>query len=131
MDAALNHASRASPPKVLPGFESIAMYWDNTHQQYSARIKPGEFYVTRGEEIITTVLGSCVAACIRDKVSGIGGVNHFMLPDSGGGDNGKPVTESARYGSYAMEVMINTIMSHGGRRGALEVKLFGGSRVLR
>ncbi|HEY4541075.1 MAG TPA: chemoreceptor glutamine deamidase CheD, partial [Noviherbaspirillum sp.] len=76
-----------------------------------------------------TVLGSCVSACIRDRVSGIGGMNHFMLPDSG--DSDSPVSASMRYGTYAMEVLINDVLKAGARRENLEAKVFGGGNVLR
>jgi chemotaxis protein CheD len=71
-----------------------------------------------------------VAACIRDRVSGIGGMNHFMLPD-GGGDAGNPASASMRYGAYAMEVLINQLLKAGARRDNLEAKVFGGGNVLR
>lgn len=116
---------------ALPGFEHIKHYWDNKHQSYAARIMPGEFFVSTANEIITTVLGSCVSACIRDTEAGVGGMNHFMLPE---GEkcptSGACLSTSARYGSYAMEQMINTILTHGGRRERLEIKLFGGGKVL-
>jgi chemotaxis protein CheD len=75
------------------------------------------------------VLGSCVSACIRDRVKGLGGMNHFMLPD--GGDPGNPVSASMRYGGYAMEVLINDLLKAGARREHLEAKVFGGGAVLR
>lgn len=108
-------------------------YWDKTRNQWMAKILPGEFYVTGGQELITTVLGSCVSACIVDPKRGVGGMNHFMLPHTeehqGSWDN-PSIDGASRYGSYAMEKLINDILAHGGRRDALEVKLFGGSRVL-
>lgn len=116
-------------PRILPGFEGIKSYWDSTHHYYSARVQPGEYYVSCGEEIITTTLGSCVSACIRDTRISIGGMNHFMLPESGGA--GAPTNDSMRYGSFAMENMINTILANGGSRNSLEVKLFGGGRVMK
>ena len=72
----------------LPGFDNINRYWDRKHEMAAAKILPGEYYVTNHEEIITTVLGSCVSACVRDRVLGIGGMNHFMLPESEGGQWG-------------------------------------------
>lgn len=69
-------------PRVLPGFEHINRYWDSVHQAAAAKLLPGEYYVTVEDEIIVTVLGSCVSACIRDPIRGIGGMNHFMLPIS-------------------------------------------------
>jgi CheD, stimulates methylation of MCP proteins len=78
--------------------------------------------------LLVTVLGSCVAACVRDKVSGIGGMNHFMLPD--GGETG-PNSESMRYGVYAMDTLIGQLLRAGARRENLEAKVFGGGNVLR
>jgi chemotaxis protein CheD len=80
--------------------------------------------------VLVTVLGSCVCACIRDKVSGIGGMNHFMLPDSGQ-DRNNPLGESARYGTYAMEILINQLLKMGAKRSNFEAKVFGGASVLR
>jgi chemotaxis protein CheD len=79
--------------------------------------------------LIVTVLGSCVSACIRDRVTGIGGMNHFMLPD--GGDADSPVSASMRYGTYAMEILINDLLKAGAKRENLEAKVFGGGNVLR
>ena len=80
--------------------------------------------------MIGTVLGSCVSACIRDRISGIGGMNHFMLPEAGV-DQNNPVSESARYGAYAMELLVNQLMKIGANRKNLEAKVFGGGNVLR
>lgn len=127
-------ARGVGPPEALRGFEHINRYWDPVHNVYGAKILPGEFYVTRHDEMIVTVLGSCVSACVRDPVSGIGGMNHFMLPGNGrnapegwGGKSGEP---SARYGVYAMERLINEILKNGGFRKHLEVKIVGGGRIL-
>ncbi|GAB3420702.1 chemoreceptor glutamine deamidase CheD [Massilia agilis] len=104
------------------------VYYDRTFDCDAAKILPGEYYYTNRDMLIVTVLGSCVAACIRDRVTGLGGMNHFMLPD--GGDNG-PVSASMRYGTYAMEVLINDLLKAGARRESLEAKVFGGGAVLR
>jgi chemotaxis protein CheD len=80
--------------------------------------------------LMVTVLGSCVAACVRDPQSGIGGMNHFMLPDSAM-ETDNPVSTSARYGTYAMEVLIGQLLKLGARRGRLQAKVFGGGNVLR
>ncbi len=121
-------------PDSLAGFEHIRRCWNNTHQVVIAKILPGEFYVTRGDEVIHTVLGSCVSACIRDSMTGIGGMNHFMLPVTSQErlDNGSPsiVGEATRYGNFAMEHLINTILQHGGKRRNLEVKVFGGGKII-
>lgn len=102
-------------------------YYDRNFQAEAAKILPGEYYVTDNGMLLVTVLGSCVAACIRDTESGIGGMNHFMLPDDGGRET---VGTSARYGTYAMEVLINHLLKMGVRRNRLEAKVFGGGAVL-
>ena len=118
----------------LPGFEHINTYFDTVHNIATAKLLPGEYYVTARPEAVGTVLGSCVAACIRDRVFGIGGMNHFMLPihegDRKNWQHG-PVDQITRFGNYAMEHLINTILSHGGMRKNLEVKLFGGARIVK
>lgn len=119
-------------PKPFPGFDSISRYWDPKGDVFSAKIQPGEYYVTGSGEMITTVLGSCVAACIRDKTLGIGGMNHFMLPICNRLSTWESTyaNSATRYGNYAMEHLINGIIKHGGKRNDLEVKLFGGGCVL-
>jgi chemotaxis protein CheD len=102
-------------------------------QSRMRRIHPGEYYVTAADESITTVLGSCISACIRDPTAGVGGMNHFMLPDDGGSAD-RWLDPSAglatRYGSYAMESLMNDLMKRGARRERLEIKLFGGAQIL-
>lgn len=102
-------------------------YYDRNFQADAAKILPGEYFVSATGILLVTVLGSCVAACIRDADSGVGGMNHFMLPDDGGRDT---VGASARYGTYAMEVLINHLLKMGARRNRLEAKVFGGGAVL-
>jgi len=121
-------------PPVLSGFGQINRYWDPQLQFCTAKILPGQYYVTLHDEVIVTVLGSCVSACIRDRVFGIGGMNHFMLPSEGkvpvAHGSGQMLDEAARYGVYAMELLINEILKNGGRRQNLEVKITGGGRML-
>jgi chemotaxis protein CheD len=106
------------------------VYYDRTFDRDAAKILPGEYYFTAKDMMIVTVLGSCVSACVRDRVSGVGGMNHFMLPD-GGGESDSPISASMRYGTYAMEVLINELLKAGARRENLEAKVFGGGNVLR
>lgn len=106
------------------------VYYDSAFDLEAAKILPGEYYVTKRDMVLVTVLGSCVAACIRDKSSGIGGMNHFMLPESQTGEHG-PASSTARYGAYAMEMMINQLLKNGAQRSNLEAKLFGGASILR
>jgi len=119
-------------PRALPGYEHIRRYWDHHHSKYMAKILPGEFYVSRNDEILSTVLGSCVAACIRDEKAKIGGMNHFMLPVHIASDSwiNTAVSATSRYGNVAMEQLINEILKHGGRREYLEVKIFGGGSMM-
>jgi chemotaxis protein CheD len=107
------------------------LYFDRTFDSEAAKIGPGEYYFTDQNMLIVTVLGSCVSACIRDTITGIGGMNHFMLPDGAKADLDSPVSESMRYGNYAMEVLINQLIRKGARRENLEAKIFGGGNVLR
>ncbi|WP_157139045.1 chemoreceptor glutamine deamidase CheD [Asticcacaulis biprosthecium] len=97
--------------------------------QHNVRVQPGEYFVTSDAGImIITVLGSCVAACVRNPYTGFGGMNHFMLPQSEEGDwNG--VSSHMRYGNHAMENLINEVMKSGCRRSEMEIKLFGGANM--
>jgi chemotaxis protein CheD len=84
--------------------------------------------VTTSDIVLVTVLGSCVTACVRDRDKGLGGMNHFMLPQNGGEPG--VLSSSARYGAYAMEVLLNHLLKLGARRSSLEAKVFGGGKVL-
>lgn len=104
--------------------------FDKNFQIQAAKILPGEYYATSRDMLLVTVLGSCVAACIRDRQTGVGGMNHFMLPDSNQ-DADTMVGLPTRYGTYAMEVLINQLLKIGAKRSNLEAKIFGGGNVLR
>ncbi|WP_027469234.1 chemoreceptor glutamine deamidase CheD [Deefgea rivuli] len=106
------------------------LYYDRNFETAAVKILPGEYYVTPREMLLVTVLGSCVAACIRDPVSGIGGMNHFMLPESAE-DRASVNGLSTRYGTHAMEVLINQLLKLGAKKSRLEAKVFGGGNVLR
>lgn len=117
----------------LPGFENVKRYMDNQRHMVVAKILPGEFYVTKRQELIATVLGSCISACIYDERMAIGGMNHFMLPIKKGehhdiwlGD----ASYSCRYGNWAMEHLINEIIKNGGNRSNLKAKVFGGGKII-
>lgn len=121
-------------PKAIHGFERINRFWDRTHDRWSAKILPGEFYVSKSGEIISTVLGSCISVCIRDTVMGIGGMNHFMLPEEGDFSSPSWVSDAdskmARYGNWAIEFLINELVKNGADRKRFEVKIFGGGQVV-
>lgn len=106
------------------------MYYDRHFDKEAVKILPGEYYVTTADKLIVTVLGSCVAVCMRDKFNRYGGMNHFLLPNDGSGEAGL-LTESARYGVYAMEILINHLLKLGAQRHRLEAKVFGGGNVMR
>jgi chemotaxis protein CheD len=109
---------------------AVRRYHDPHFDVIAVKVLPGEHYVTQtAEETIVTILGSCVAACIRDPIARVGGMNHFMLPENQTGAWGG-VSSSLRYGNFAMERLINDILKRGGRRSRLEIKVFGGANVL-
>ncbi|PKG38378.1 chemoreceptor glutamine deamidase CheD [Psychromonas sp. Urea-02u-13] len=101
-------------------------YFDKKFKCDAVRVLPGEYYISTKNTLLMTVLGSCVSACIWDKKRGIGGLNHFMLPGKASLDFNK----SARYGNYAMEILINHIIQLGGKREDLVAKVFGGGKVM-
>jgi len=105
-------------------------YFDTHFKRDALKLLPGEYVVTDADVVLVTVLGSCVAACLRDRKSGIGGMNHFMLP-GGEVDESAPANLAARYGVHAMELLINDLLKNGARRENLEAKVFGGGNVLR
>ncbi len=107
----------------------VAQYMDRHFNLPAAKIGPGEVYATQRDMLIVTVLGSCVSACVRDPDAQVGGMNHLMLPHHEGEREG-PVSESARYGAYAMEVLVNHLLSLGARRDRLEAKIFGAGRIV-
>lgn len=79
--------------------------------------------------VLKTVLESCVSACVRDITAGIGGMNHFMLPENAD-PNSRDASVAMRYGAYAMEVLLSELLRAGARRERLEAKVFGGGAVL-
>jgi chemotaxis protein CheD len=133
MNAAPAAPLTAGPPPALAQFGHIRRYWDPQNETWAAKLLPGEYYVTTNGEMICTVLGSCVSACVRDRVLGIGGMNHFMLPlDRSKGESAWSDAASAatRYGNVAMEHLINDLLKVGAQRRNLEFKLVGGGKVL-
>lgn len=89
----------------------------------------GEYQVTDDPNaVLTTLLGSCVAACLRDPYASVGGMNHFLLP---GEDQGSGRQEAERYGVHLMELLVNGLLRRGAARERLEAKLFGGARTMR
>ena len=131
-------ATPPSPNSALPGGDSARLqrlkgqprepgeasfFFHDTHFKCEAvRVLPGEYFVHDDDVLIVTTLGSCIAACLWDRDARVGGMNHFMLPE-GTGDSG-------RYGSFAMELLINQMMKRGASRWSLEAKVFGGGQII-
>jgi chemotaxis protein CheD len=124
MNAAATVAGNGYEETLAPN-----LYFDRGFNIDAVKLLPGEYYMTRRDMLLVTVLGSCVAACIRDKTNGIGGMNHFMLPENANEQGGWGAT-STRYGTYAMEVLINQLLKLGAERKNMEAKVFGGGNVI-
>ncbi|PAY01382.1 chemotaxis protein CheD [Pseudoalteromonas sp. HM-SA03] len=115
---------------VLRGFEHVKRFWDSGRSKVVAKVLPGEFYVSKQDELISTVLGSCIAACVYDEKLGIGGMNHFMLPGAKALREVHADDLSCRYGNWAMEYLINEVLKNGASRSNLKIKLFGGGKII-
>ncbi|MEK8045263.1 chemoreceptor glutamine deamidase CheD [Ideonella margarita] len=110
---------KAQPRK--PG-EASFFFYDAHFKNEAVKILPGEYFVDNEDLLVMTTLGSCIAACLWDRQAKVGGMNHFMLPEGTG--------ESGRYGTYAMELLINEMMKRGASRLTMEAKIFGGGAVI-
>jgi len=129
------HAPWGAAIDVADAAPTARRYRDPRFDAIAIKVFPGDHYVTdQPDEMLVTILGSCVTACIRDPIAAVGGMNHFMLPeDTTGGDSvwlDAKVGLATRYGSFAMESLLNGLIRLGARRERLEVKLFGGGRIL-
>lgn len=131
MSIALAHKQSASAAAAdVAAATAGRRFFDNSHSAWMVKVFPGEFYVTRQpDEILVTVLGSCVSACIRDPVIGVGGMNHFMLAKGRSGGWGND-PQSTRFGNFAMEKLINELTKAGCSRERMEIKVFGGGNVI-
>lgn len=110
--------------------EMLSRYFDKRYDRWVIKILPGTQYITRERnEMLTTTLGSCVSACVRDARTGFCGMNHFMLPGDEDCDWGG-AGFSLRFGHFAMESLFNAFFSTGSRKEDLIVKLFGGGNVI-
>ncbi|PZN98651.1 MAG: chemoreceptor glutamine deamidase CheD [Hyphomicrobiales bacterium] len=107
---------------------SSRRYFDPRFEATIITVAPGEHEITSAkDEIVATVLGSCVSVCLRDSHTGVGGLNHFLLPKNNGSTD---TSAGERYGDTAMEVLINGLLKRGAKRANFEAKVFGGARVL-
>lgn len=125
--AASPPASRLEHLKAQPRRpgEASFFFYDAHFRNDAVKILPGEYFVHDEDILVMTTLGSCIAACLWDRNARIGGMNHFMLPDGTGS-----AQDSGRYGSYAMELLINELLKRGASRSTLEAKVFGGGQVI-
>jgi chemotaxis protein CheD len=125
------HVQRTKVASNLDQPDSVRRYRDPRFDAIAVKVFPGEHYVTSDpDEMLVTILGSCVSACIRDPLAKVGGMNHFMLPEAAGG-GWDTASDSMRYGNVAMERLINDILARGGMRQRLEIKVFGGGNVMK
>jgi chemotaxis protein CheD len=117
-------AARVTQLKAMPrkNGEASFFFYDAHIKNAAVKILPGEYFVDNEDILVMTTLGSCIAACLWDRHAQIGGMNHFMLPE-GSGDSG-------RYGSFAMELLINEMMKRGAAKSRMEAKIFGGGAVI-
>ncbi len=127
--AATPAPSRLERLGAQPRREGVAsfFYHDAHFGSDAVKILPGEHFVHDEDLLLMTTLGSCIAACLWDRLARVGGMNHFMLPDAGGDASAQA---SGRYGSYAMELLINEMIKRGASRTTLEAKVFGGGQVI-
>jgi chemotaxis protein CheD len=131
-NATLPPAGRAAAPSRLERLKSQTrksgeasfFFYDAHFQNEAVKVLPGEFFVHDEDILIMTTLGSCIAACLWDREKRVGGMNHFLLPDGGGG------SDSGRYGSFAMELLIGELIKRGATRSTMEAKVFGGGAVI-
>lgn len=114
-------------------YDGIKRYYDQNLELTVVKLMTGDCYVTdEPRQMLVTILGSCVSACMRDPVIGVGGMNHMLLPGTGGSAKVKDDPGySTRFGVFAMEELINGILKLGGRKDRLEVKIFGGGNVIK
>ena len=106
--------------------EASFFFYDTHFRSNAVKVLPGEYFVDSEDILIMTTLGSCIAACIWDREKRVGGMNHFLLPDSDGGGGGA----SGRYGSFAMDLLIGELVKRGATRSTMEAKVFGGGAVV-
>lgn len=129
----MNALANAQLPNCYPEFKHIHRFFDKNIKMSVVKLLPGDFYITDKPELITTVLGSCISVCAYDTKRKIGGMNHFMLPQeskSGSNWDMTNVNSSTRFGNFAMEQLINAMLSKGCRRRNLEFKVFGGGNIM-
>ena len=121
--AAASRLAQLKSRPQRPG-EASFFYFDAHFRHDAVKVLPGEYFVHDEDVLITTTLGSCIAACLWDRDRRVGGINHFLLPEAGGS------ADSGRYGAFAMELLIGELIKRGATRSTMEAKVFGGGAVI-
>lgn len=117
---------------ATPNFELPINYYDKRFSKEAVKLLPGQYFATSQDKMLVTVLGSCVAACLFDPHTGVGGMNHFMLPTVNklAGEFEQVQGMAAKYGVHAMEILINELVKLGAKKERLNAKVFGGGKVV-
>ena len=117
---------------ATPNFELPINYYDKRFSREAVKLLPGQYFATSQDKMLVTVLGSCVAACLFDPHTGVGGMNHFMLPTVNklAGEFEQVQGMAAKYGVHAMEILINELVKLGAKKERLNAKVFGGGKVV-
>lgn len=119
-----------SKPIVIKSPSHVHKHFDSKLNKMIVTLSPGGLYITNNDELISTVLGSCISVCVRDTVNGIAAMNHFMVPDMSHENSQESNEELFRYGRYSMDYMLKQLYSLGAVTNMLEVKVFGGGAII-
>lgn len=125
VNAGQAHVDRLKRLPRGPG-EASFFFYESHFGSAAVKVLPGEYFVATEDVLIMTTLGSCIAVCLWDRHARVGGLNHFMLPDVGSDGD----ASGGRYGSFAMELLINSMLKHGASRRSMEAKVFGGGQII-
>ena len=105
-------------------------FYDSKLRKDRVTVQPGEMYVTRGDEIIYTILGSCISVCLHDPEAGVAGMNHFMLPKRSDGGAYSATAEMGRYGDEAVAQLLKEMLRNSANISRLTAKVFGGAAMI-
>lgn len=112
-------------------YDKVNRYYDQVAEHLVVKVFTGDCYVTtEHNEVLVTILGSCVAVCLRDPFIKVGGMNHILLPGTSTANFTGDAGQSTRFGAFAMEKLINEILKLGGKKERMEAKMFGGAQVM-
>jgi len=119
-------AQRPVPGRGSPRGRATLRVWDAQWQRPAVQVLAGQYFLARGDVLLSTVLGSCIAACLWDARAQIGGMNHFLLPASAHIRQ----EDAGRYGNCAMHMLFEAMLHSGARREFMQAKIFGGARIM-